>query len=125
MNLTEYFEKTNGRGVLSTADASGRVNAALYARPFVIDEQTIVFIMAERLTHANLRENPHAVYLFMESTAGVSGKRLYIKMLREEASDDMAETVCRRCDYTFQQTDMTRYVVYFRIEKVLPLIGSA
>jgi len=124
MNLSEYFEKTGGRGVLSTADASGRVDAAIYARPYIVDDETVVFIMAERLTHANLQENPYAAYLFMESTQGVAGKRLYLKKLREEADDDLVERICRRCDYTLQKGEMTRHIVYFHIEKVLPLIGA-
>lgn len=124
MNLSEYFEKTGGRGILSTADASGRVNAAIYSRPYVVDNGTVAFIMAERLTHANLQESPYAAYLFMESTQGVAGKRLYLKKLREESDDELLERICRRCDYTLQKGEMTRYVVFFRVEKVLPLIGA-
>jgi len=54
MNLGEYFDKMSGHGVLATADATGKVNAAVYARPYFTDETTAVFIMAERLTHQNL-----------------------------------------------------------------------
>lgn len=124
MNLSEYFEKTSGRGILSTADVSGRVDAAIYARPYVVDENTVAFIMAERLTHANLQENPYAAYLFMESTQGVSGRRLFLKKLREESNDDLVDTICRRCDYSLQRGEMTRYIVFFNVEKILPLIGS-
>jgi hypothetical protein len=124
MKLSDYFEKTVGRGVLSTADASGRVNAAIYSRPYVVDDETVAFIMAERLTHANLQETPYAAYLFMESTQGVAGIRLYLKKLREESDDDLAEHICRRCDYTLQKGEMTRHIVFFHIEKVLPLIGG-
>jgi hypothetical protein len=64
MKLSEYFEKNRGIGVFSTVDSSGKVNAALYGRPHFMDEETVVFIAADRLTHANLQTNPHAVYLF-------------------------------------------------------------
>lgn len=124
MNLSEYFEKTGGRGVLSTADASGRVDAAIYARPYVVDDNTVAFIMAERLTHTNLQESPYAVYLFMESTQGVAGRRLYLTKLREESDDDLVERICRRCDYTLHKGVLTRHIVFFRVEKVLPLIGA-
>ena len=33
MKLSEYFEKTQGIGVLATTDASGQVNQAIYSRP--------------------------------------------------------------------------------------------
>ncbi len=75
MTLNNYFEATKGYGVLATADSSGKVNAAVYARPHFIDENTIAFIMREKLTHANLQTNPNATYLFIESGSGYSGKR--------------------------------------------------
>jgi Pyridoxamine 5'-phosphate oxidase len=66
MKLSEYFEKREGVGVLATAGAHGNVDAALYGRPHFFDDETIAFIAAEKLTHANLQSNPHAVYLFKE-----------------------------------------------------------
>ncbi len=82
MNLSDYFDNTKGHGVLATADSSGKVNAAVYARPHFFDENTIAFIMRERITHANLQTNPHATYLFIQSGPGYSGKRLYLTKLR-------------------------------------------
>jgi hypothetical protein len=124
MNLRDYFENTHGYGVLATADSAGVVNAAVYARPHFLDENTIAFIMRERLTHANLQTNPHATYLFIQSGAGYSGKRLYLTKLREEANDDLVASICRRCDYSMFTEQLTRHVVFFTIGKVLPLIGS-
>ncbi len=66
MKLSEYFMNKKGVGVLATSDNSGRINAAIYGRPHFVDEETIAFIASERLTHANLQSNPHAVYLFKE-----------------------------------------------------------
>ncbi|MRR38874.1 pyridoxamine 5'-phosphate oxidase family protein, partial [bacterium] len=66
MDLRDYFENAKGKGVMSTADASGVLTAAVYARPHVMDDGTVAFIMADRLTHKNLESNPHAVYLFLE-----------------------------------------------------------
>lgn len=66
MTLREYFEKARGRGVLATADMAGNMNAAVYAKPKIIDEDKIAFIMRDRLSHANVSSNPHATYLFIE-----------------------------------------------------------
>ena len=33
MDLKAYFDQAKGHGVLATADASGRVNQAIFARP--------------------------------------------------------------------------------------------
>ena len=65
MELSEYFELMSGRGILATADSSGKVNTAIYARPHFIDQNTVAFIMAERLTYENLKSNPQAAYLYI------------------------------------------------------------
>ena len=124
MNLGDYFDNTNGYGVLATADSAGKVNAAVYARPHFFDENTVAFIMRERLTHANLQKNPHATYLFIQNGQGYSGKRLYLTKLREETNDELIADICRRCDYSAFAEQLSRHVVFFTIEKVLPLIGS-
>jgi len=123
MNLGEYFDQTKGRGVLATADAEGKVNAALYARPHFMDDDTVVFIMAERLTHENLQSNPWATYIFIQEGEGYKGKRLYLKKVKEEQNDQLISEICRKCDYSHYDLH-TRYVVSFNLEKVLPLIGD-
>jgi hypothetical protein len=53
MNLRNYFENTKGVGVLATADADRKVNAAVYARPHFLDpedDESLAFIMNERLS---------------------------------------------------------------------------
>jgi hypothetical protein len=123
MTLREYFDGAKGYGVLATADAAGKVDAAVYARPHVMDEKTVVFIMAERLTHENLKSNPWAAYLFMEAGGGWTGKRLYLKKLREEQNEELIQEICRKCDYP-RSDAKNRFIVYFSVENVLPLIGS-
>jgi len=126
MKLSEYFEQAKGFGVMATADADGRVNAAVYAKPHFCDEETVAFIMADRLTHKNLESNPHAAYLFMESRGGFIGKRLYLAKVREEKNSELVEKLRRR-KRTVRDEDAksgTRYLVYFHIDKVLPLIGA-
>ena len=123
MNLADYFEQTKGRGVLATSNAEGKVNAAVYSRPYFSDDETVAFIMAERLTHENLKSNPWAIFLFMEDLPGYKGKRLYLKKVKDEQNDQLISEICRRCDYSHHDIG-TRYVVHFTVEKVLPLIGD-
>ncbi len=42
MNLGEYFATVKGTGILATSDSRGNVDIAIYARPYFIDEKTIV-----------------------------------------------------------------------------------
>lgn len=123
MHLGEYFEKVTGYGVLATADLQGRVNGAVYARPHIMDDGTAVFIMAERLTYENLKENPWAVYVFIEAGGRWSGRRLYLRKIKEERNEALIEEICRRCDYSRYDV-RHRHVVSFHVEKVLPLIGE-
>lgn len=125
MELYDYFEEKTGIGVLATADADGKVDVALYARPHFVDENNAVFIMGDRLTHKNLVSNPHATYLFVESGSGFEGKRLYLRKDYEEEDPEFIDALRRRRCGTCEEANYApKYVGYFRIDKVLPLVGS-
>lgn len=124
MNLREYFENTRGFGVLSTADTQGKVDAAVYSRPHVMEDGTIASIMSDRLTHENLKGNPHAVYLFLEEGQGYRGKRLFLTKIREEQDSELIDELCRRCYPRDLQVKDPRFLVYFRIDEELPLVGA-
>lgn len=122
MKLQDYFEQTKGVGVLATADDNGKVDAAIYSIPHFLEEGTLAFIMRDRLTHHNLQSNPSATFLFIEEGPGYRGKRLFLKKAREEKDMELIRQIKRR-KYTDYNEEPT-YLVYFTIEKELPLIGS-
>jgi hypothetical protein len=126
MTLREYFEKKKGKGVIATCDSSGKVGIAVYARPHFINEKTVAFIMADRLMHKNLQSNPYAAYLFIEDGNRYEGKRLYLTKIREEKDSELIEHLRRReaCPADEGYKKGLRYLVYFKITKVLPLVGS-
>ena len=125
MKLSEYFEKTDGHGVIATADSKGKVGAAVYARPHFINEKTVAFVMADRLMHKNLQSNPHASYLFVESNREDEGKRIYLTKTKEEADRKLVDQMLRKnvCPVDEGYIKGKRYLVYFKIDKVLPLVG--
>ncbi len=125
MTIQEYFNGKSGTGVLSTADSTGKVDAAIYSTPHVMDDGTVAFIMRERLTHENLRSNPYAVYLFMEDAPGHKGIRIFLKKTREDDNAGLIASMTRR--HLSPELDAQKgpkHLVYFTVEKVLPLIGS-
>ena len=122
MNMSDYFETTKGLGILATADAEGHVDGAIYARPHVMEDGTLAFIMADRTTHDNVKSNPHAAYLFMEDGKKYTGKRLFLTKVREEKNSDLIEKLRRRAYPELEGKD--RYLVYFRVDNVVPLVGS-
>ena len=122
MSLKEYFDTTKGVGVLSTADSDGQVDAAIYGRPHFMEDGTMAFIMRDRLSHHNLQSNPHATYLFKEEGAGYRGKRLFMSKVREEENTELLESLRRR--KTVYGNGEDRFLVFFTLDKQLPLIGD-
>jgi hypothetical protein len=122
MKLSEYFEGAKGYGVLATADSAGKVDAAIYARPHFMDEETVAFIMTDRLTHQNLQSNPYAAYLFMEAGEKPSGKRLFLTKIKEEKDSELLFAI-RRKSYG-DEDRKGLYLVHFKIDRVLPLMGA-
>lgn len=125
MQINDYFEQTSGIGVLSTADGNGRVDAAIYARPHVMADGTLAFIMRDRLTYKNLAENPYAAYLFIEKGGGYKGLRLFLKKVKEDTDADLINDMTRRClSPADDEAKGPKFLVCFKIEKTLDLIGG-
>jgi hypothetical protein len=122
MKLKDYFEETSGTGVLSTADGNGLVNAAIYSRPHFIEDDKLAFIMRDRLSHKNLESNPHAVYLFIEDGPDYNGKRIYMRMVREEKNADQIASLQRR-KYV-KEVKEDRFLVFFEFVRERPLVGD-
>jgi hypothetical protein len=122
MELKDYFESTKGVGVMATADSDGRVDAAIYARPHFMEDETLAFIMRDRLTHHNLQSNAHATYLFIEDGPGYKGKRLFLTKVREEQDSELLHSLRRR-QYPDTKEE-AKFLVFFKLDKELPLVGS-
>lgn len=124
MSLTEYFENVEGIGVLGTADAGGKVDLALYARPHVLDENTVAFIMGDHLSHDNLSSNPHAAYLFVERGEAYNGLRMYLTRTHEETDPQKIEALRRRSPGERDYTGIQRFLVQFKVDEVRRLVGQ-
>lgn len=122
MNLREYFDGTSGVGILSTAGGDGKVDAAIYARPHVMEDGSIAMIMRDRLSHHNLQSNPHAAYLFHEDVNGYKGKRLFLTKIREEKDSELLKSLRRR-EYPDKKEE-SQFLVFFKVDRNLPLIGA-
>ena len=126
MNLKEYFEKTQGKGFLATASPEGNVDIAVYSRPHVSDDDTLAFIMRDRLTHAYLQDNDHATYAFLENGGGYNGIRLFMKKTGEDTDKERIASMTRR--HLTPEEDAAKgpkFIVYFSIDKVLTLVGGS
>jgi hypothetical protein len=125
MNLKEYFWSQHGIGILSTADAEGRVDAAVYSQPHVFDDGTVAFVMRDRLTHHNVGQNTYAAHLFIEEGSRLGGVRLFLRKQKEETDHNLIAAKTRR--HLSAEEDLAKgpkFLVTFAVEKVLPLIGA-
>ena len=124
MDLIEYFQNTKGMGILATSDAEGSVDAAIYATPRTIDENTIVLSMLNRLSYANITANPKAAYMFIEDSPGYHGKRLYLTRVCEESDPERIKNLKRKHAKIFPDDKIERHLVYFNVDKIRPLVGD-
>ena len=123
MNLHDYFSGKSGFGVISTSNNQGEVNSAVYAKPHVIDNNTVAFIMRDRLTRKNVTENPQAHYMFIEHDHGFHGVRLSLTMLEETQDQGQIQAISRRSS-AGDRDDGERFLVTFTVNKALMLVGG-
>lgn len=124
MKLSDYFENTEGRGIMATADSQGRVDAAVYSKPYFLEEDQVAFLTTDKLIRNNLQTNPHAAFLFTENEA--SGKRLYLTKIREDQDAELTDKILSSLpdDIGTRYKDIPKYVVYFHVDQVRPLVGD-
>ena len=123
MDIRQYFEGKEGIGILSTADASGNVDSAIYAAPHIMEDGTIAFIMRPRQSYHNIQENPKAAYMFVENGPGYQGKRLSLEKTAEETNPETINLL-RRSHHGHHGDEEQATLVYFNITGVRPLVGD-
>jgi hypothetical protein len=122
MSLANYFENVKGIGILGTSDPEGKVDLAIYARPQVIDEETVAFIMGDHRSHDNVAANPHAAYLFLEDTEGYNGLRMHLTKTLEETDRQKIEALRRRSRTAEDFGAPDGFLVQFKVDEVRPLV---
>ena len=110
---------------MATSNAAGVVDTAIYSRPHVMEDDSLAFVMRDRLTHRNLQENSHANYLFLEKGGGYSGMRLFMTKVDETDDHDLIASMTRR--HLSPEEDKAKgkkFLVRFKVDKALSLIGG-
>ncbi|HSD56586.1 MAG TPA: pyridoxamine 5'-phosphate oxidase family protein [Methanotrichaceae archaeon] len=125
--LMEYFNKQPRLGTLSTSSKDGKVDAALFGSPHMIDEKTVVMATAKNRTFSNLQENPNAVFMIVEPGKGVfewKGVRVYLKMKEYSTSGELLEMIRSQvAKFVGEEAANRMYAsVTFEVSEVRPLI---
>jgi hypothetical protein len=125
--LMDYFNKSPRIGTLSTADKTGNVDSAVFGSPRMTDEKTVVMGLGKNRTLANLQQNPHAVYLIMDSGATLmdwKGIRVYLKTKKIATSGPVLDTFKAQMAKVAgeEAAKMIYAVVNFEVTEIRPLI---
>jgi hypothetical protein len=126
--LMEYFNRAPRIGTLSTADRAGNVDSAVFGSPRMTDEKTVVMGLGKNRTYANLRENPHAVFLIVEpggeTIADWKGVRVYLEVRELATSGPLLEGLRSHIALAVgeEAAGMIHAAVRFEVTGVRPLI---
>ena len=124
--LMEYFNAQPRLGTLSTADKEGKVDVAYFGSAQMTDENTVVVGLGHNRTFANLRENPHAVFMIMQpgkEATSWKGVRVYLKMTEfQESGRKLDEIRARVAKKVGEMTakKMIHAYVQFQIGEIRP-----
>ncbi len=127
MKLSNYFDKVKGFGTL----VHGRFQrgTSMHPRsrnPSCVDEETVAFVMTGNLTHKNLQSNPNAAYFFLEKSEKYDGVRLHLTKIKESRDMAVIEEIRKKRYpiFTTKYSQESKYAVYFKVDKVLPLVAA-
>jgi hypothetical protein len=78
--------------------------------------------MRPRLSYHNIRQNPKAVYMFIEKEPGYKGRRLYLEMSHVENNSEKVNRMRRKSHGGDDEPDAK--LVYFKVMLTRPLVGE-
>jgi hypothetical protein len=123
----DYFNKQPRVGILSTANREGKVNAAVFGSPRMVDEKTIVMGLGKNRTLEYLQENPYAVYTILEQGKTLmdwKGIRVYMKLKDYATSGEKLEAYKREVAAALGEdaAKMMHATLTFEVTEVRPIV---
>ena len=130
MNVNEkvkgYLQAEERSNVLATTDTSGKVNLAVFGSLALADDATVIVMVGDNRTYANLQENPLASLLVtLHGKTGMQqeGCRLYLKVRSIEDEGKMFDQIKGKVkEKVGDAAEMLKHLVWFDIEEVRPIL---
>jgi len=124
--LMDYFNKKPRLGTLSTSSKDGKVNAAFFGSPYMVDEKTIIMGLTKNRTLAYLQENPEAVFMIMEPGKTLpewKGVRIYVKMADCSTAGEKLEKIRAKIAAVAgeEAAKIIHAAVMFQVQEIRPL----
>ena len=121
-----YLQADGRSNVLATADKSGAVNLAVFGSFAMMDDSTVIVMMGDNRSYANLKENPTATCLVtLHGKTGMQqeGCRLYLKVRSMEDEGAMFDQIKGKVrERVGDAAEMLKHLVRFDIEDVRPIL---
>jgi len=121
-----YLQAEGRSNVLATTDKSGKVNLAVFGSLALADDATVVVMVGDNRTYANLQENPSAsslVTLHGKTGMQQEGCRLYLKVRSIEDEGKMFDEIKGKVRAKVgDAAEMLKHLVWFDIEEVRPIL---
>jgi Pyridoxamine 5'-phosphate oxidase len=124
--IRECLRNEARSNVLATADKSGKVNLAVFGSLALADDASMIVMVGDNRTHANLRENPFAACLVtLHGKTGMQqeGCRFYLKVRAIEDGGRMFDEVKGKVRAKVgEAAEMLKHLVWFDILEVRPIL---
>lgn len=121
-----YLQAGDRANVLATTDSSGRVNLAAFGSLQLQDDDTLLLMLGDNRSFANLKDNPYAACMVtMNGKTGMAmeGCRLYLKVRTiEDSGAQWEKTKAGIRARIGGAADMLRHLVRFDIVEARPIL---
>jgi hypothetical protein len=125
--LMNFFNHRPRNCLLITSNEEGKVNAAVYGSPTMIDDNTVVLSTRENRSYQYLGKNPHAAMIVVEPgeiSRASKGIRIYLEMTSIETEGELLDKfkveVGRRAGK--EAAEGIKAAIRFKITEVRPLV---
>lgn len=130
MKVSEKVKEILGQStrinVLSTSNKAGENNVAMFGSLVLADESTVMVMLGDNRTYANLKENPNAALLVTlpgKSGLETEGCRIYLKIRSFEDGGEMFERMKAEVRAKVgDAAEMLKHLVIFDIVGTRPIV---
>jgi hypothetical protein len=119
--------KTDGRAnLLATSDSNGKVDIAMFGSYQLMDDSSVIVMLSDNRSFANLNENPNAACIVMlhgKTGMATEGCRLYMKVRTIEDEGEKWHEVREKIRARIgNAADMLKHLVWFDIVEARPIL---
>ncbi len=124
--VKEYLSATGKMNILSTANKAGETNVAMFGSFLLSDDTTMMLMLGDNNTYANLKENPHAALLLVlpgKTGMQTEGCRIYLKLKSVEDSGDLFDRMKAGVrEKVGDAAEILKHLAIFDIIKTRPIL---